>query len=269
MDTVRVSLVSEKAPVSAADGIRCIESYAQAVSGSGSRVLCFPEAYLTGYGTDEEHLERALSVHSYETDGLRELAVRYRMDLLAGFLERGEAGSLFVTHGIFRPDGTAEYYRKTHLGVREKKVFTAGSYLPVFTLGCGLRAGIALCVENHFPEIAQTLSLRGAEAVFAPHAVPGSAAERETIWKKYVPARSYDNRVYMLCCNLRTESGGGGLYGTGPDGCEILPFTEKKGSGSADLNPCEVRRYHEPSAGMRFRYYPAARRGSLYEPQDP
>lgn len=265
MNSIRVSMIADEAPLSTAEGISRIERYAETESLKGSRVLCFPEAYLTGYGTDEEHLDRALSVRNGETDRLREVAARYDVDLLAGFLEKTEDGRLFVTQGLFRPDGTAEYYRKTHLGEREKRVFSAGAYLPVFTLGCGLRAGIALCVENHFPEIAQTLSLRGAEVIFVPHAVPGGVSERAGIWKKYVPARSYDNRIYMLCCNLVTGNSGGGLYGTGPDGCEILPFSAEKGARSADLDPREVGKYHEPSAGMRYRYYPAQRRSSLYE----
>ena len=265
MDAVRAALVSAPAPAAAASAADCTERYAAEAESCGARVLCFPEAFLTGYGTDEGHLQRALSRHSEVIREVGAIAVRHRLDLLAGFIEVDKEGRRYITHGIFRPDGTADFYRKTHLGSREKEVFSAGNELPVFTLGCGLRAGIALCVENHYPEIAQTLSLRGAEVIFAPHAVPGRAADRERIWKTFIPARSYDSRVFMLCCNLRTDAGGGGIFGTGPDGQEILPFSAEQGSLSVDIDPCEIARYHEKTAGMRFRYYPAQRRGELYE----
>ena len=179
------------------------------------------------------------------------IAARFSIDLLVGFLEYEHAsGHYFITHGLFRPDGSTFFYRKTHLGEKEEKVFSAGDTLPVFPLSCGLTAAVQLCVEAHFPEITLTYSLKGAEIVFAPFAVPGTGARRKEIWGKYIPARSYDNRVYMACCNLLDERRSGGCLFTGPDG-DILAedFTGDEGLIVCSVDRNAVSAYHPDDCG--------------------
>lgn len=187
------------------------------------------------------------------------------MDILVGFMER-EEDRCFITHGLFRRDGDRCFYRKTHLGQKEQRFFTPGDALEVFFLTCGLRIGLQLCVETHYPEITQTLALKGAEVIFAPHAVPRAAGDRQRIWSKYIPARSYDNRVYMACCNLWDEGRfGGGCLVSDPQG-EIAACAF--GPGEALLS-CEVHReavapYREAAGKYAARFYPAKRRPELY-----
>jgi len=264
MSEKQIALLSAYPLASLEDGIRTIEQYARLASEQGIQVLCTPEAYLTGYGTDQASLARA--VRANETAPISSLAARYHIDILAGFLENAADGTYYISHGIYRADGTSDIYRKTHLGQKEQTVFAAGNALPVFELSCGICAGISLCVENHFPEIAQTLSLRGAEVIFAPFAVPGEASGRDRIWRKYIPARGYDNRVYMACCNLKTAANGGGFFAAGPDG-EELPLRDllPEELVSVSVSREMIEKYRTGRTEMRYRYYPALRRPSLYE----
>ena len=175
--------------------------------------------------------------------------------------------SFYITHGLFRKDGTRDYYRKTHLGQREKTVFSPGKELKILSLTNGTRIGIQLCVETHYPEITQTLALRGAEVVFAPHAVPRISGNREKIWSKYIPARSYDNRIYMACCNLwDNTSFGGGCLVTGPRGEVVSACFD----GKAFLLVCEIDEdliasFRTLGNKRSAHFYPSLRRPELYE----
>ena len=196
---------------------------------------------------------------------LAALARSLEMDLLVGFLEKAD-GRLYVTHGIWRADGTSQFYRKTHLGQKEQDVFSGGDRLEVFSLSCGLRIGIQLCVETHFPEITQTYSLGGADVIFAPHASPMAAERRRKLWAKYIPARSYDNRVYMACCNLWDSEGfGGGCLVTDPGGDVLAAsFENAPGLLTFEIDPERIRSYHCPNPGRNHHYYPGRRHPELY-----
>ena len=158
----------------------------------GCAALCLPECCLTGYYPARAG-ELAISAADPALDALADMAREYGLDVLAGFMERAQARA-YITHAIFRPDGTRDHYRKTHLGERERQHFEPGERLDVFGLTCGLKAGVQLCVEAHFPEITQTLSLHGAQVVFAPHASPMQAPRRRALWQLLMLARAYDNR---------------------------------------------------------------------------
>lgn len=261
---VRLGLVQAPAGSNALENFDVIRQFAEEGKAVGCSAVCFPEAFLTGYFPNcagELALEKGHSLLSQIGDLARSL----QLDLLVGFMEK-EENRIFLTHGIWHCDGTRDFYRKTHLGQKEQKIFSNGDRLKVFSLSCGLRIGIQLCVETHFPEITQTYSLDGAEVIFAPHASPMAAEKRRDLWIKYIPARSYDNRVYMACCNLLdSDRFGGGCLVTDPRG-EILlsSFENTPGLLSFDVDPEMVRTYHRPYPDRNHHYYPGRRHPELY-----
>ena len=261
---MKIGLVQAASHQDVFENIKIAEQYLAAAAETGCKVLCFPECFLTGY-VPEEAAERSLEKNHEALERLSLLAQTFRIDLLVGFMEK-QAEVYYITHGIFMSTGEVKYYHKTHLGEKEEKYFAAGQELEVFGLSCGLKVGFQICVETHFPEITQTLSLKGAEVVFAPHAVPKVAGSRKEIWSKIIPARSYDNRVYMACCNLgEDEKFSGGCMVTDPRGDVVAQyFGESEQFLTAEIAPEEVSKYHGEDAGKRYRYYPAKRRAELY-----
>jgi len=255
-----------------------IKTIAKEAEEQNCNVLCFPEAFLTGYSSKNAK-ELAITRENRVFKIIAGLSMEHDMDILIGYLEKEslsidnpdtkekdvqlsveKSERLYITHDIFTPDGQRYSYRKTHLGDREKEVFTEGSSLDVFPLSCGITAAIQLCVENHYPDITRTYSLKGAHIVFAPHAVPRIAGDREKIWSKFIPARSYDNRVYMACCNQW-----GGCFVTDPAGEVITSyFDEDEKLLCFSLDKDNVAKYHEGSDKMSARYYPSKRRRDLY-----
>ena len=259
---IQCGLVQAASSDSLFENLNTIKKYMKEAEAHNCQVLCFPEAFLTGYSS-KNAADLAIKRDNRLFSLIKGLAEDHAMDLLIGYLEKEDANEdcLYITHDIFTADGNRYSYRKTHLGDREKKVFKEGNSLDVFPLSCGITAGIQLCVENHYPDITRTYSLQGADIVFAPHAVPRAAGDREKIWSKFIPARSYDNRVYMACCNQW-----GGCFVTDPSGEVIAScFDEQDKLLFFLMDPEEVAKYHTDSDKMSVRYYPSKRRTELYK----
>ena len=257
-------LISTSSATSVEENLHTLEQYARQAKNLGCSALCFPECFLTGY-LPKEAAEYSISITDDEDTlarplkTIRNLAMELSMDLLVGFMEsqEDETPRYYITHGIFLSDGSIRYYRKSHLGAREATVFTPGNALDVFTLSSGIKAGMQICVETHFNDITQTLSLKGAQLIFAPHAVPRAAGDRKKLWSKYIPARSYDNSVYMACCNQwDSEKFGGGILVTDAKG-EVLvsEFEDKPAMAVFSLDPEKFSRKY---------YFPDKRRTALY-----
>lgn len=262
---MKIGLVQATAGRDIEQNLNTVKKYVIEAEKNDCVAVCFPEAFLTGY-FPKEHAELALEKGHSQIIELSPLAKQHGIDLLVGFMEKDESGD-YLTHGIFRAKGEVDYYRKTHLGEREKEFFAAGDKLEVFELSCGLKIGFQLCVETHYPDVTQTLSLDGAELIFAPHAVPRAAGNRKDIWLKYIPTRSYDNRVYMACCNLwDAERFAGGCMVTDPKGNVVAEFfEEEEGLLVAEIDVANARCYREGNASQRYRYYPEKRRTELYK----
>ena len=252
----KFGIVSAKSTMDIQNNIETIAHFAQKANELGCTALCFPECFLTGYSREQSG-SRAITMDSEPCAQISELAFHWKLDLLVGLMEQ-EADTLYINHSIFYRNGTLRSYRKTHLGSRESAIFESGDSLRTFPLSCGIHVGFQLCVETHFPEITQTLALRGASVIFAPHAVPITAGNRETIWNKYIPARSYDNRVYMACCNLWDgEHYSGGLLVTAPNGETII-------SSYKDV-PEMVIFEVDTDKNWKRHFFPDCRRTELYD----
>lgn len=94
-------------------------------------------------------------------------AEKYKMYVIAPIIEK-DKGKVYNTAVIFDRRGKVfEKYRKTHLPKGEKGILCAGRSLPVFDLDFG-RIAVCICYDLNFPEVATTLSRKGAEILFWP-----------------------------------------------------------------------------------------------------
>jgi len=235
--------------------INIIERYAVKAKENGCSAIAFPECFITGYSV-ENASELAVDSNDTMLNRIAESAKKLSIDILCGFIEC-EGDKLYISYGIWLSSGKKYVYRKTHLGTREETVFSAGDNLAVFTLSDGMPIGIQLCVETHYTEITQTLSLRGAKLIFAPHAVPLAAGSRKGIWERYIPARAYDNKVTLACCNLYDGSRyGGGCLAVSPKGEIIAEDYNGESMVVFEADPFVDRSKH---------YFPARRKKELYE----
>ena len=162
------------------------------------------------------------------------------------------------------PEGRTGVYRKLHLAPPEADNFSPGETLPVFH-GSGIRFGIQLCYDAHFPELSTQMAEADADVIFMPHASPrGRAADKHQSWMRHLPARAFDNGLFVVACN-QTGDNENGLVFPGnavvisPSG-EVIETRLSGNSGMlvADLTTDQIR--HVRSHRMRY-FFPNRRPG--------
>jgi N-carbamoylputrescine amidase len=111
------------------------------------------------------------------------------------------------------------------------------------------------------------MALDGAEVIFMPHASPrGTPGEKRDSWMRHLPARAFDNAVFIVACNQTGDNGAGLAFpglavAIGPDGRVIAATADgQEGLLVADLDA-------ERLAAVRshpMRYFLPNRRPDVY-----
>jgi predicted amidohydrolase len=265
---IRIASVVCRCPVGeAGHNLARTRHWVLAARQKGATLVCFPEMNLTGYSNRPDIRDHAIDARGPEIDELAGLSADQDMALLVGFAEKTPDGRLYASHLVITPDGRKGLYRKLHLAPPETDYFSAGAHVPVFTWN-GLRFGIQLCYDAHFPELSTIMAQARADVIFFPHASPrGQAAVKHQSWMRHLPARAFDNGLFVAACN-QTGDNGNGLHFPGnavvlsPSGEIIDTFlTGRSGLLVADLDP--ERLAHVRS--HRMRYFFPNRRPALYQ----
>lgn len=232
----------------------------------GAVLVCFPELNLTGYSNRAEIADHAISAEGAEIESLVRLSVDQKITLLVGFAEKADDERIFASHMAITPEGRTGIYRKLHLAPPEADHFSSGETLPVFHWS-GVRFGIQLCYDAHFPELSTCMAEADADMIFIPHASPrGQAVAKHQSWMRHLPARAFDNGLFVVACN-QTGNNENGLVFPGnavvfsPSG-EILDARLSGDSGMlvTDLTTDQINHVRS----HRMRYFLPNRRPGLY-----
>ncbi|MDX2475349.1 MAG: nitrilase-related carbon-nitrogen hydrolase [Candidatus Krumholzibacteria bacterium] len=140
---------------------------------SGCDLAVIPELFNTGYQFTSREEALALAENlTGDTPGptcarLAQFAGDTGTTVVAGLAETC-GDQLFNSAVLIRPDGSRGIYRKVHLFLDEKSIFTPGDLgFPVFE-ACGTTIGLMICFDWIFPEAARSLALAGAEVICHP-----------------------------------------------------------------------------------------------------
>lgn len=211
-----------------------IEKLAEAASKEGSGMIAFHECSITGY-TFARHLskEQMLDLAELIPEGksiskLQEIAVKHNIVVLAGLFEKDEDDNLFKAYVCVDKNGLVAKHRKLHPFINA--YLTPGDSYTVFDLH-GWKCGILICYDNNIIENVRATKLLGADIIFMPHVTmctpstrPGAGFVDPELWynrevdptslrlefngskgrewlMKWLPARAYDNAVYVVFSN--------------------------------------------------------------------
>ncbi len=266
---LRVGAVACPAKVNAVEeNLAAAAVWAEKAAAAKLDLLLFPELSLTGYRTNGDEAAPLEAGHPVLAR-MAALAASSGVVLAAGLAWR-EGAAKYIAHGLWQPDGAFHLYKKTHLGQRERREYAAGDDLPVFTLPKVI-GGVQLCLEQHYPEITQTLVLKGAQLILCPHATPrlGPADRRES-WHISLRARAYDNCVYVLAANQVGDNGQGTVYHGGailvsPAGKVLAEdFSGHPAMITGEIDLDQVVDVRATPQGMCRRFYASERRPELY-----
>ncbi len=270
MQDIRIAAAILNCPVGEIESnLSEIESFSRAASRNCASIICFPELCITGYSTKENLSRHALLLPCSVTRRLQETADEEGITILAGMAERAAGDRIYASHLVISP-GKKEpsVYRKLHLAPPETALFSMGESIPVFNSN-SIRFGIQLCYDAHFPELSTSMTLKGAQVIFIPHASPrGSSDKKYNSWLRHLQARAYDNSVFIVACNQNGENGYGLSFPgvamvIGPDG-EIM---EKETGGKDTILYADLRKEaFERVRNHRMRFFLPNRRPELYAP---
>jgi predicted amidohydrolase len=211
-----------------------IDKLAAKAAAEGTQVIAFHECSITGY-TFARKLSKAqmLQLAEYIPSGesilkLREIARRHDIVVLAGLFEKDEDENLFKAYVCVDKNGLVAKFRKLHPFINPHLI--PGDSYCVFDIH-GWKCGILICYDNNIIENVRATKLLGADVIFMPHVTmctpstrPGAGFVNPELWEnrendpsslrlefdgmkgrgwlmKWLPARAYDNAVYVVFSN--------------------------------------------------------------------
>jgi len=222
----------------------------------GADVVFFPELILTGYVKDKQIIDRVLLQKEALFKDLMDISRRVSLAFAIGFPQKLD-GRYYIAHFLFDNGCLIGVHRKTHLGPTEKEMYSEGDEINIFSVG-SLKIGFQLCYETHFPEISSIQAKQGAHILAMPFASPREkAGDKLERFKRFLPARAYDNSCFVMACNL-----GMSKYGEGGEARLALIINPKgevigqeiDGSSMVTLSLTDIERIQQTKMGY-FNYW--------------
>ncbi|MGJ1283469.1 nitrilase family protein [Sphingobacterium spiritivorum] len=235
MDKLKIATAQfEHKSADKAYNLAVIERLAKEAASQGADVIAFHECSITGY-TFARNLDKQqmLAIAERVPDGestrqLIAIAARYDIIILAGLFEKDENDNLYKPYICIDKNGLIAKHRKLHPFINPH--LTAGQNYTIFEIK-GWQCGILICYDNNVIENVRATKLLGADIIFMPHVTmctpssrPGAGFVDPQLWQnrendpislrlefdgmkgrswlmKWLPARAYDNAVYVVFSN--------------------------------------------------------------------
>jgi beta-ureidopropionase len=186
MPMVRAALVQFSGNESKEINIQKAEDLARQAAGNGAKIICFPELATTLYfcfGHDKKWFETAEPIPGPVVNRVAKVAKETGTVIVYPLYEN-DNGTLYNTATVLGPDGyLIGKYRKMSIPqilrtvkpgetpADERFFFAPGNLgFPVFDTPFGVKIGILICYDRHFPEAARILGLKGAHLMLVPTA---------------------------------------------------------------------------------------------------
>ncbi|MNH79791.1 2-oxoglutaramate amidase [compost metagenome] len=174
-------------------------------------VIVLPEMWNTGYALTE--INDLADLQGLETKTwLSDFAREYGVHIVGGSVAQKTEGHVRNTMYIYNRQGElVGEYSKIHLFrlMEEEKHLASGEQRVTFELE-GITAGSSICYDIRFPELARSLALSGAKALFIPAEWPHPRLHH---WRTLLTARAIENQMYVIACNRVGVSGKDSFFG--------------------------------------------------------
>lgn len=190
------------------DAMATAEAAGQAMAcavAAGTRLILFPEGYLTGYFVqglkpgDLGAVEGALSC-------VAALARQHRINVLIGtHLQEGDVLRNSVVAFSETGHEVGRYHKRALFGAWEQATFAPGT-VPLRLELAGLKVGVLICYDVEFPELVRAEAQAGVDLVAVSTAL---MAPYERVARMIVPVRAMENQLYVAYANRIGAEGGG------------------------------------------------------------
>lgn len=202
----------------------------------GTRLLVFPETYLTGFPTPENVASLAEPLNGPSLTAIGKAAAARGLAIAIGFAEDDD-GTFYNTTVLMDGQDIVLAYRKTHLWASDRGVFAPGDRYGTALLD-GVRVGLLVCFDIEFPESARALGELGAELLIVTN---GNMDPYGPTHRTAIMARAMENQAYAVMAN-RVGAGDDGLIFAGgsaavdPNGSLLLEAGREPCAQTIDLD---------------------------------
>lgn len=221
---VKVALAQFSGHRSKEINIEKAERMAREATANGAKIVCFPELSTTIYFCYEvtpENRRLAEPVFGPAVTRMRQVAKETGAVLVYPLYEN-DNGTLYNTAVLIGPDGEIiGKYRKSSIPQfrrtmsptdpppgDERFYFTPGDLgFPVFDTPFGLKVGILICYDRHFPEAARAIGLGGAHLLLVPTATHWKWIRE--VWELELRGHAVANNYYVGGVNKVGKDVGG------------------------------------------------------------
>jgi len=215
-DTIKVDIAQRSPwPGDISHNLKTVMEYMEKTSAGESKLVIFPEMYLSGYSiigpyTKEDFRKTSVTIDDFSVTKLIKLCSKLDKYIILGLPLRDKSSDILYNAALFiGPKAIIGIHRKITLpdgnyrGQKfcEGEYFTAGSELSIFKTPIG-SFGILICYELFMPEIPRTLAVQGADYLVCLAAGPMS---QKKAFDMFLPVRAIENTAYLIFCNLPRE----------------------------------------------------------------
>jgi len=209
---------------------------ARRASSPAAHLFIYPELHLSALGRLRIPVLKGYSMRGVAetipgplTDRLCALAEELGIWLIPGsFYEPGEGSAVYNTAIAIAPDGTIRARYRKIFPWRPRERTTPGNEFVVFDIDGIGRAGLMICYDGWFPEVARQLAFLGAEVILQPTLTDTSDREQELVLGR---ANAIANQVFIVNVNAGGALGAGSSLIVDPEG-HVL---SSAGEGEAEL----------------------------------
>jgi predicted amidohydrolase len=184
-------------------------------------VVC-PELFLSGYNVGRRLADLSQTQQGSFAVSAAGIARIHRTALVYGYPE--SAGGQLYNSAIAIDNSGRQVANHRKLRIPngfERDWFTSGGNYTMLEIS-GFRIALLICYDVEFPESVRACALAGADLIVAPTAL---RAEWSFVARRLIPARAFENGVFLAYANYCGEESGFVYLGEsciiGPDGREI------------------------------------------------
>lgn len=175
----------------------------------GARIVCLQELFNTIYFCTEDnpkYFDFAETIPGPTTDAIGKIARDEQIVVVAPIYEQDSKmrGVRYNSAAVIGTDGEVEGVYRKHsipnvctesLAANEKFYFSPGNLgFPVFDTPFGVKIGVIICYDRHFPEHSRAIALGGADIMFVPTCTWGLS---RSLWELELRGHAVFNLFYV------------------------------------------------------------------------
>jgi beta-ureidopropionase len=181
----KCALIQFNFSVDVEDNVAKLCDYVREAGKNSAEIICLPELATTEYfcvGMHPEFLDYAEPIPGPSTEKVAKAATNANAYVVFPLYEKVKDGELYNSAVFINRQGEiVGKYRKNMIPLvkigdvegNEKFYFRPGNLgYPVWDTDLGIKVGVTICYDRHFPEGPRCLALNGADVVFVPTATP-------------------------------------------------------------------------------------------------